>query len=165
MNLHDYRFHKSDKITCPSSPHDFQRLPYTDRFFDVVVFDPPYAHHAAGMRIEPCYNNSSTAPRLCHRGILEVYQRGMTEAVRVLRAGGTLWVKCSDEVESGRQKRSHIEVFEIARALGLEDQDLFVLMQQGPPVTNGRRQQHARKNCSFLWVFRNPSPKTAASPR
>ena len=165
VNLADYRFNKSDRITCPISPHDFQRLPYTDRFFDVVVFDPPYAHHAAGMRIEPCYNNSSTAAGLSHREILEVYQRGMTEAARVLRPGGTLWVKCADEIEAGRQKRSHIEVFQIAQGLGLEDQDLFVVMQQGPPVRNGRKQRHARKNCSFLWVFRKPASKSAASAR
>ena len=51
VDIANYRFHKSDKITCPGSPHDFRRLPYADGHFDVVVFDPPYAHHADTMRV------------------------------------------------------------------------------------------------------------------
>jgi hypothetical protein len=27
LNLTDYLFYKSDKITCPGSPHDFRKLP------------------------------------------------------------------------------------------------------------------------------------------
>jgi len=87
---------------------------------------------------------------------MEGYERGMTEAARILKPEGTLWVKCADEIERSLQRRGHIEVFQIARGLGLIDEDFFVLMQEGPPVTNGKRQQHARKNCSFLWVFRKP---------
>ena len=156
VNLADYRLHKSDKITCPSSPHDFRQLPYKACFFDVVVFDPPYAHAGASMRVEPCYQIASTAGGLSHRDIIEGYEHGMGEATRILKPAGTLWVKCADEIERALQRRSHMEVFQIAQGLGLIDQDLFVLMQATPPVTNGRRQQHARKNCSFLWVFRKP---------
>ena len=81
----------------------------------------------------------------------------MAEAKRILKPGGTLWVKCADEIESCRQRRGHIEVFQVAQDLGLEDLDFFILMQETPPATNGRRQRHARKNCSFLWVFRKPA--------
>ena len=157
VNLPDYRFYKSDRITCPSSPHDFRQLPYPARSFDVVVFDPPYAHAGGSMIVEPRYQMASTAGGLSHRDIMEMYERGMTEAARILKPGGTLWVKCADEVEDSRQRRGHMEVFQIAQGLGLVDQDLFVLMQQSMPVTNGRKQQHARKNCSFLWVFRKPA--------
>ena len=156
LNLSDYRFCKSDKITCPGSPHDFRRLPYPDGQFDVVVFDPPYAHGGYSMKSGPCYQLASRAGGLPHRDIMESYERGMTEATRILKPGGTLWIKCADEIERAVQQRGHIEVFQIAKGLGLIDKDLFVLMQATPPVTTGRRQQHARKNCSFLWVFRKP---------
>jgi hypothetical protein len=53
INLSDYRFRKSDRITCPGTSHDFRRLPYPDGYFDAVVFGPPYAH-GEGMRVEPC---------------------------------------------------------------------------------------------------------------
>lgn len=157
LSLSDYLFNKSDKITCPGSPHDFRKLPYADGHFDVVVFDPPYAHYGEGMRVEPCYQMASTTGRLSHRDIMEGYRDGMTEAKRILKPGGTLWVKCADEVEASHQRRGHIEVFEIAQNLRLVDEDFFVLMQENPPVTTGKRQQHARKNCSFLWIFRKPS--------
>jgi len=156
LDLANYSFYKSDKITCPGSPHDFRQLPYEAHFFDVVVFDPPYAHAGDTMRVEPCYQIACTAGGLSHRDIMGSYERGMTEATRILKPGGTLWVKCADEIERAVQRRGHIEVFQIAQGLGLIDKDLFVLMQEAPPVTNGRRQQHARKNCSFLWVFRKP---------
>jgi hypothetical protein len=157
VNLADYRLSKSDKITCPSSPHDFRQLPYQAGFFDVVVFDPPYAHAGDSMKVEPCYQTASTASGLSHQDIMAGYERGMTEAARVLKPGGTLWVKCADEIEHGVQQRSHMEVFQFAQRLGLIDQDLFLLMQEGRPVTNTTKQKHARKNCSFLWVFRKPA--------
>jgi hypothetical protein len=122
----------------------------------VVVFDPPYAHHADTMRFESFYKNSITTAKLGHREIMDLYRLGMVEAKRILKPGGTLWVKCADEVESQRQRRGHVEVFQVAQDLGLTDEDLFVLMQDRPPVPTGTRQRHARKNCSFLWVFRKP---------
>ena len=156
VDLAEYRFYKSDRITCPSSPHDFRQLPYQARFFDVVVFDPPYAHGGYSMKSGPCYQLASRAGGLSHREILDGYEAGMAEGTRILKPGGTLWVKCADEIERAVQRRGHIEIFQIAQGLDLIDQDLFVLMQEAPPVTNGRAQQHARKNCSFLWVFRKP---------
>ena len=154
LNLSDYLFHKSDKITCPGSPHDFRRLPHPDDRFDVVVFDPPYTHGGYSIKSGPCYQLASRAGGLPHREIMELYRLGIAEAKRILKPGGTLWVKCADEVEASRQRRSHVEVLQIAQDLGLVDADLFILMQEAPPVTNGRRQRHARKNCPFLWVFR-----------
>ena len=122
-----------------------------------MVFDPPYAHGGYTMKSGPCYQLASTAGGFSHRDIMEGYVRGMTEAARILKPAGTLWVKCADEIERSLQRRGHIEVFQIAKGLGLVDEDFFVLMQEGPPVTNGKRQQHARKNCSFPWVFRKPA--------
>jgi hypothetical protein len=94
------------------------------------VFDPPYAYYGEGMRVEPFYNNSITTAKLCHREIMDFYRLGMGEAKRVLKPGGTLWVKCADEVEASHQRRGHVEVLQIAQELSLEDEDLFILMQE-----------------------------------
>lgn len=156
VDLSLYDFCKSDRLTCPTTPYDFGHLPYETESFDVVVFDPPYAHHAGNMRVESCYHNATTTHRHNHQDIIEGYRRGMKEAVRILKRGGTLWTKTQDEIEAGRQKRSGIEVLNIAQELGLLDQDLFILMQEGTPVIQHRDQHHARKNHSYLWVFRKP---------
>jgi len=154
VDLSRYDLRKSDKLTCPNAPYDFGSLPYDSESFDVVVFDPPYAHHAGNMKVEAYYHNATTTHRHSHRDIIEGYRRGMKEAARILKRGGTLWVKTQDEI--GRQKRSSIEVYHIAQEIGLLDQDLFILMQEGTPPIQHRDQQHARKNHSYLWIFRKP---------
>jgi hypothetical protein len=79
----------------------------------------------------------------------------MVEAVRVLKPGGRLFVKCKDEVESGVQRWSHVELHHIATAeLSLYPRDLFVLVPSSrSPSARWPSQRHARKNHSFLWVF------------
>ena len=64
-------------------------------------------------------------------------------------------VKCKDEVEGGRQRMSHVEIHEIAiKELGMTVQDLFVLTQKSPVPYLGRSPRYARKNHSYLWIFR-----------
>lgn len=55
-----------------------------------------------------------------------LYRGGLREARRVLRPNGQVWVKCQDEIESGRQCWSHIEIRAIARKLGFKAKDLFI---------------------------------------
>jgi DNA modification methylase/ParB-like chromosome segregation protein Spo0J len=152
VDISRFDFHRSDLLTCPEAPHDFTNLPYESESFDAVVFDPPYIHHPGELTN---YRNSETTPGYYHDEIIDLYRKGMTQARRILKPGGYLFVKCMDEVESGVQRRGHIEVWEIAKQLGLSDQDMFLLTQKSPPQIQ-HPQRHARKNCSFLWVFSKP---------
>jgi hypothetical protein len=88
-----------------------------------------------------------------HDDILDLYTSGMSEAWRVLKWGGYLWVKCKDELESSTQRWSHIELFLIAVELGFYAKDLFILTQTQNPIIQHKAQQHSRKNHSYLWVF------------
>jgi SAM-dependent methyltransferase len=156
IDLDKYHFFPSDIVTVPECPHDFrEELPYEPDSFDVVVFDPPYTHNPGQMIVNDSYQLKETTKGFYHDDIIKLYRQGMTQAVRILKPGGTLWVKCMDEIESGVQRLSHIEIYEIARlALSLQIQDLFVITQKYPPVVQHKRQKHARKNHSYLWVFR-----------
>jgi hypothetical protein len=52
-----------------------------------------------------------------------------------------------------------MEICQRALAIGFVDQDQFVLMQKSTPAQQYKTQLHARKNHSYLWIFRR-----AASP-
>lgn len=156
INLSRFDFHKSDLITCPDTPYDFTNLPYKDEDFDTVVFDPPYAHNPGKMMVDANYKNAETTKGFYHKDIINLYRRGMVEAVRILKSGGLLLVKCRDEIESSVQKRSHIEIWQIGLDLGLVDEELFVMTQKTFPKIQFLPQKHARKNHSFLWVFSKP---------
>ena len=148
-------FRSSDIVTCPEAPYDFRDLPYDNDEFDHVVLDPPYAHSPGKMIVEGSYQNSATTKGMYHKDIINLYREGMTEGHRILGPGGLLWVKCQDEIESSKQKVSHIEIHDIAIGeLGMIVQDMFVLMQSGKPIVQHKTQRHARKNHSFLWIFR-----------
>jgi hypothetical protein len=110
-----YDFHPSDLKTCPGAAFDFRHLPYDDGSFDVEVADPPYSHSRDRHHFEANYRNVETTNGLGHAGIMRLYEASMQEGNRILKPGGLMLVKCQDEIESGRQHRSHIEIYEFAR--------------------------------------------------
>jgi len=156
VDLSQYDFHPSDLITCPKTRYDFRKLPYADNSFDVVVFDPPYAHNPGKMIVDDNYKNAKTTKGLYHNDILELYREGMQESYRILKPNGTLWVKGQDEVESGYQRWSHVEHLLMALDMGMYGKDLFILGQNKNPVIQNKKQQHARKKHSYLWIFKKP---------
>lgn len=138
---------------------DFCFLPYKNRVFDMVFFDPPYTHNPGKMFIEATYRNAQTTRGFYHRNIIDLYRSGMREAKRVLKTGGILCVKCRDEVESSRQCWAHREIYDIAvTELDMYPKDLFILKQTSCPHVQHETQQHARKNHSYLWVFIKKTP-------
>lgn len=148
-----YEFHPSDLKT---NGVDFRDLPYLDNSFDLVVLDPPYMHGSPAPVIEgldQTYRNN-------HRGgygakfVYDLYRDGMDEAKRVLKPKGILLVKCQDQVESGKNCFDHIVIYNDALELGFMAEDLFVLTRLGNPMMRHKHQQHARKNHSYMWVFR-----------
>lgn len=132
---------------------DFRNLPYDDEVFDHTVIDPPYARIQLLQGMVDCYK---TTRHVKHTDIIELYESGLKELKRVTKPGGFILCKCQDEIEGGRQKYSHIEIFNIANELGLYAKDLFVLKNTRNPKHN-YPQKHARKNHSYLWVFQKVS--------
>jgi len=160
VDLNQYDFFPSDIITCPDTLYDFKNLPYQNDSFDVIVFDPPYAHNPGRMIVDANYQNAATTKGFYHKDIMNLYKEGMTEAYRCLKPGGILLVKCQDEVESSKQKRSHIEIFHIAiDELSMIDKAMYSLVSQQKPVIQHKNQKHPRQNSSFLWVFQKKEDK------
>ena len=157
INLKSINFYPSDLLTCKNK-YDFRNLPYPNNKMNIVVFDPPYCHNPGKMIVDPNYRNAETTKGMYHADIIKFYYDGMKEAKRVLKnPGGMLWVKCKDEIESGYQRWSHIEIYNIAKDLGFYAKDLFVLTQKITPIVQFKKQQHSRKNHSYLWIFKLPT--------
>ena len=151
-----FRLHKSDLNPAARdiTRVDLRALPYADKSMDVEVLDPPYAHDLKTQALAARYNRGT--PSMTPAQTRELYRAGMREAQRVLKVGGTLWVKCKDATEAERPRWQHIEVYEDALALGFAAVDLFVVLT--PPPNLGRwkgQQRHALRNHSFLWIFEN----------
>ena len=139
--------------------YDFCHLPYPDGVFHHVVLDPPYVHNPGRLIVDANYQNANTTKGFYHIDIMGLYKKGMAEALRCLKEGGRVWVKCQDQIESGYQRWSHVEIHDMAIELGLFGKDLFVLKQRGRPHIQHKRQLHARKAHSYLWIFQKPTAK------
>jgi len=157
-----YEMFVSDLLTVPERLYDFRNLPYSDNYFDVVVLDPPYSHNPGYMIVDANYHNRETTKGFYHDDIIRLYRDGIIEAYRVLKPGGLLWVKCKDEIESGIQRMSHTDVRICAEDVGFFIQDFFVMVQSRRPVVQHHRQLHARKNHSYLWIFKKPTSAAEA---
>jgi hypothetical protein len=135
---------------------DFRHMDITlNNYYDIVVLDPPYAGHSNNKSgfVHSLYNNSERESETVE-DTLSMYYKGMSEAKRLLKPKGLLMVKCMDEISGGKQRRNHITVLNMALELGYTDEDLFILVQKGVPVMRHTYQLHARKNNSYLWIFR-----------
>jgi hypothetical protein len=139
---------------------DFTKMPWPSRFFDAVVFDPPYKLNgtstgkgasAADVR----YGVTEYAPQADRHTLIT---DGITECVRVLKVGGTLLIKCQDQVCGGKVRWQTREFADHAESLGCRLVDMLHI-QSYRPQPPGRRQQHARRNYSTMLVLRREAAK------
>ncbi len=127
---------------------DARKLPYADVSLDAVILDPPYIYNPGNSlkkSIDECYNNNTTTPFKTQKDVIRFYQEAAQEALRVLKKGGVLILKCKDTIESGKQVWTHVELMQLD---GYLTEDLFVLVQNTTPVRQPAwgKQKHAPKN-------------------
>lgn len=128
---------------------DFRQLPWPARYFDAVVFDPPYKLNGTDQGEGERYGVHVYA-RWQDR--IRLIIDGLAECIRVL-GDGYLLVKCQDQVCSGKVRWQTDIVTNECVANGLGKVDRFDLLG-GRPQPAGRSQIHARRNSSTLLVFK-----------
>jgi DNA modification methylase len=129
---------------------DFTNLPYQDRSIDVLILDPPYMHGGATVKesINKCYQNKNDS----HESVVRLYAGGILESARVLKKKGKIIVKTQDEIESGKQRMTHIEIINLLELFGYSVIDLFILVQSTVPAMRVNYQKTARKNHSYAII-------------
>jgi hypothetical protein len=133
---------------------DFRDLPEACNTVDTVAFDPPYV--SMGGRTTSTLGDMTDrygmidAPRT--PADLRAYIRdGLRECARV--ASRIVIVKCQDYISSGTYQPATNWLFNDALGCGLVIRDRFEHVTRLRPQPPGRRQVHARRNLSTLFVF------------
>lgn len=147
INTNEFaKFLKSDLLTGTN----FSNLPYESNSIDVLVLDPPYMHGGKTVKksINDCYQNQNTS----HESIVRSYTKGILESSRVLKRNGLILIKCQDEIESAKQRLSHVEILTLLDLFGFKINDIFILVQKSIPAMRNDYQNSARKNHSYMIV-------------
>ncbi len=147
-----------DLWACDAVPHkspigepaDFRALPFPSRFFDCVVFDPPYKLN--GTPDEAVDERYGVDVPKTWQDRMDLIAHGVVECARVLDKGYLL-VKCQDQVSSGKVRWQTELVTDAAKVMRLGRVDRFDFLG-GREQPEGRAQKHARHNSSQLLVFK-----------
>lgn len=149
---------KPDILISHCDDIDFRDAPYPDSIFDAAAFDPPYvsvgSRHNSG--IKKMYNGYGLmdAPAT-PTGVQLQINDGLDEMSRVVKKKGVILVKCQDYISSGKYWMGTHYTLSHGLGLGLTLVDRFEMFGPIRPQPPGRRQVHARRNLSTLFVFRN----------
>jgi hypothetical protein len=148
-----------DKFTLDGA--DYTDLPESDDTYDVVCFDPPYV--SKGGRATSGIVMFDTAYGLEHApktpaALLKYNCTGLDECIRVTKPGGLILMKSMNYVSSGRVVWATKSMVDYALADDaphrVELVDEFVHVGKIRMQPKGRRQVHARRNYSYLHIFR-----------
>lgn len=131
---------------------DFTALPFPDRSFDSVVFDPPYKLNGTPDREDQMDERYGVHEVTNWKARMTLIRDGLKECERVLR-DGYLLLKCQDQVTCGKVRWQTIEFTNYAATLGLGLVDRFDFLSYRPQPM-GRRQVTARRNASTLLVLK-----------
>lgn len=117
--------------------------------FDTVVWDGPYRLNGKPDR-GGFDEKFGTDEPMCLQKRLNRVQHGVVFASQCVKRGGTVLVKCQDQVAGGRKQQQRRRVQDVGELFGLRWIDELHLKCA---VRQQRTQKHARSNFSTLIVF------------
>ncbi len=143
---------------APDVVGDNRQMPFKDRCFDVVVYDPPHVPNQ-GKDQSKDFNTrfglvlksgAKTGYNLNH-----LYRPFVCEAYRVLKPEGVLFCKITDYIHDHRYQWAHVELMKAAVAVGFCACDCIVKVRKGPIVDpKWKKAHHARRHHCYWLVFR-----------
>jgi hypothetical protein len=142
----------------PDVVGDCTAMPFADRSFDVVVYDPPHVPNQGKDKIKDFttrFGLGEKSPAAKGYNFTHQYPPFTAEAYRVLRAEGILLCKITDYVHNHRYQWAHLEVVNAAVAAGFTACDCIIKVRKGPIIDpKWKEAHHARRHHCYWLVFR-----------
>ncbi len=143
---------------CPDVVADNRQMPFKDRCFDVVVYDPPHIPNQ-GKDQSKDFNSRFglvlRSPAENGYNFTHLYPPFVREAFRVLKREGVLLCKIADYIHNHSYQWAHIELIKAAVEAGFCPCDCIVKIRKGPIVDpKWKKAHHARRHHCYWLVFR-----------
>jgi len=155
-----YKFDKTPQCSVVIEATS-DKLPLPSKSVKTIMFDPPFV--ISGQN----YNDSKKGSGIISKRftafkdfdeLKTMYSNSLKEFYRILCLDGIVIFKCQDVVSGGLNLFSHCWIMYEAIKHGFYPKDLFILLAKNR-ITDGRKQQHARKFHSYFWVFKKTKCK------
>ncbi len=151
-----------DPVYSPDVVGDNRRMPFRDRCFDVVVYDPPHIPNQGKDRSKDFNRRFGLvlkSPAKNGYNFSHLYPTFAREAYRVLQPEGILFSKIADYIHGHRFQWAHVEFIKAAVSTGFSACDCIIKIRKGPIMWPGwKTPHHARRHHCYWLVFRK-SPK------
>lgn len=147
--------------TTALADDDFTALQRSYPPADVVVFDPPYMPAGSKSPSLGGLLERYGIARLSAADVTALINAGMSEAVRICKAGGLILTKSGQGITGGKRFSSNDILRRRAHGLGLHQIDEFVFITTPRTQKHRGPQKNARSNFSTLTIWQKPSNNSA----
>ncbi len=147
-----------DPAHKPDVVGDNRDMPFEDKSFDVVVYDPPHIPNQGKDKSKDFNSRFGLVLKSSIQqgyNFTHLYPPFVKEAYRVLKPEGVLFCKIADYVHGHRFQWAHIALIEAALEVGFTACDCIVKLRKGPIVDpKWKKAHHARRQHCYWLIFR-----------
>ena len=146
----------------PSVVADNTRMPFYDRSFDVIVYDPPHIPNQGKDKSKDFntrFGLGNRASKEFGYSFSHTYPPFVKEAFRVLKPEGILLCKITDYIHNHRYQWAHVEFIEAARTAGFKACDCVIKVRKGPIIDPKWKEAHHTRRQHCYWLVFRKSPK------
>ncbi len=133
-------------------------MPFRDRIFDVVVYDPPHIPNQGRDKSKDFNTRFGLVLRSSKENgysFSHTYPPFLREAHRVLKPEGILLCKIGDYIHDHRYQWAHVDLIQAASGIGFCACDCIIKIRKGPIIDpKWKTAHHTRRQHCYWVVFR-----------
>jgi SAM-dependent methyltransferase len=147
-----------DPAHKPDYVGDNREMPFEEKTFDVVVYDPPHIPNQGKDKSKDFNTRFGLVLKSSVQqgfNFSHLYPPFVKEAYRVLEPDGVMFCKIADYVHGHRFQWAHIALIEAAVDVGFTPCDCIVKLRKGPIIDpRWKKAHHARRQHCYWIIFR-----------